>query len=71
MQTLGYKVAASYLLDAQFIQDTPKFFSGVMSALSAMIQLEIPHINVLSKCDLLSESTQSYLDRFALFFSLF
>ena len=30
----------------------PKFFSGVLSAMSAMILLETPHINILSKMDL-------------------
>lgn len=42
----------TYLLESNFIADRPKFFSGVLSATSAMINLEIPHINVLSKMDL-------------------
>ncbi|KAJ3392977.1 ATP binding protein [Lobulomyces angularis] len=55
LQKLGYMVCGVYLLDSQFIQDTTKFFAGTMSAMSAMIQLEIPHINVLTKMDLVSE----------------
>ncbi|KAI8851465.1 GPN-loop GTPase [Chytridium lagenaria] len=51
----GYKVCGVYVLDCQFIEDIPKFFSGVLSATSAMIQLEIPHINVMSKMDLLGK----------------
>ena len=49
----NYRTCALYVLDSQFLADTPKFFSGVLSAMSAMIQLEVPHINVLTKLDLL------------------
>ena len=35
-----------------------------MSAMSAMMQLGIPHINVMSKIDLLGENHQFELDRF-------
>ncbi|KAA1071362.1 ATP binding protein, variant 2 [Puccinia graminis f. sp. tritici] len=47
-----FRLCATYLLESNFIADRPKFFSGVLSATSAMINLEIPHINVLSKMDL-------------------
>mmetsp|Transcript_16676 Transcript_16676/g.21682 ORF Transcript_16676/g.21682 Transcript_16676/m.21682 type:complete len:280 (+) Transcript_16676:80-919(+) len=50
----GYShVAGVFLLDATFVCDAPKFMSGVLLSLSTMISLELPHINVLSKCDLL------------------
>lgn len=52
MTRLDYRICAVYLLDAQFMDDPPKFFSGVMTAMSAMVQLEVPHINILSKMDL-------------------
>src|SRR2546430_12676960 len=32
--------------------DRAKFFAGTLSAMSAMILLEVPHINILSKMDL-------------------
>ena len=53
MTRLDYRICAVYLLDAQFMDDPPKFFSGVMTAMSAMVQLEVPHINILSKMDLI------------------
>jgi len=53
LQRLGFRVAAAYLLDSQFIADAAKFISGVLCCLSAMTSLELPHVNVLSKCDLL------------------
>lgn len=58
LQRLGFKVAASYLLDAQFVADAPKFVSGVLCCLSAMTSLELPHVNVLTKCDLLPSRRQ-------------
>lgn len=51
----GNSMAAVFLLDATFVADTSKFLSGSLLSLSAMIALELPHINVLTKCDLLSE----------------
>ncbi|KAF4977904.1 hypothetical protein FDECE_18297 [Fusarium decemcellulare] len=45
-------MAAIYLLEATFVVDRAKFFSGTLSAMSAMLMLEVPHINVLSKMDL-------------------
>lgn len=31
-----------------------KFVSGCMASLSAMVQLELPHVNILSKMDLVT-----------------
>ena len=57
LQMWGYQnVAAVFVLDATFVCDAPKFISGVLLSLSAMISLELPHINVLSKCDLIDRS---------------
>lgn len=44
--------------------DAPKFLSGTLAALSVMINLEIPHINILSKMDLLSKSARKRLDNY-------
>lgn len=53
----GYNCCSVYLLDSHFITDESKFVSGTLSCLAAMVQLELPHVNVLSKCDLLKFST--------------
>ncbi|EEB06612.1 ATP binding protein Fet5 [Schizosaccharomyces japonicus yFS275] len=55
--SLNFRPCAIYLLESQFIVDRTKFFAGVLSAMSAMIMLEIPHINLLSKVDLLRNNT--------------
>jgi GTPase SAR1 family protein len=49
----GYRCCAVYLIDSLMINDSTRFFSGVLMCLSAMIQLELPHINVMTKCDLI------------------
>lgn len=51
---LGIRVCAVYLIESQFMEDKYKFFSGVLSAMSAMVNLEIPWINVMSKMDLVT-----------------
>ncbi|KAJ1387538.1 GPNloop GTPase putative [Ochromonadaceae sp. CCMP2298] len=48
----GYRVCSVYLLDALFVLEPHKFISGCMLSLSCMMQLELPHINVVTKCDL-------------------
>jgi GPN-loop GTPase len=55
-RTQGFHLCGIYMLDAQFIEDTPKFFAGALSAMSAMVALEITHINILSKMDLVHHS---------------
>lgn len=51
-----------YLLDAQFMDDTAKFFSGILSATSTMLQMEIPHINAMSKMDLVHPAQRKHLE---------
>eukprot|EP01116_Phalansterium_solitarium_P011088 TRINITY_DN26696_c0_g1_i1.p1 TRINITY_DN26696_c0_g1~~TRINITY_DN26696_c0_g1_i1.p1 ORF type:complete len:303 (-),score=108.05 TRINITY_DN26696_c0_g1_i1:274-1182(-) len=55
LQNWGYRVCGVYLLDSHFIVDSAKFISGIMMCLSAMVRLELPHVNVLTKMDLVSK----------------
>ncbi|OQR71408.1 GPN-loop GTPase 3-like [Tropilaelaps mercedesae] len=50
------RVCGVYLIEAQFMVDTHKFFSGVLSALSCMVNLELPFVCILSKMDLLNSA---------------
>lgn len=50
---MGFRLCATYLIDSTFISDTSKFLAGSLSAMSAMLMLETPHLNILSKTDLL------------------
>ena len=54
LQRMRFRLAACYLLDSTFCSDAPKFLSGALCCLSAMTALELPHVNVLSKCDLVA-----------------
>jgi hypothetical protein len=53
--SLDISLCAAYLLEATFVVDRAKFFAGTLSAMSAMIMLEVPHINILSKMDLVKD----------------
>lgn len=62
---LNFNLCATYLLEAPFVVDRLKFFLGALSAMSAMILLELPHINILSKVDLVkNEVSRRELKRF-------
>ncbi|KAL2114432.1 hypothetical protein VUR80DRAFT_7120 [Thermomyces stellatus] len=50
--SLDVRLCAAYLLESTFVLDRAKFFAGTLSAMSAMLNLEVPHINILSKMDL-------------------
>ena len=49
----GLRLAAVHLVDSHFCMDTAKFISAVMVSLSVMLHLALPHVNLLSKMDLL------------------
>ncbi|KIY65209.1 cytoplasmic protein [Cylindrobasidium torrendii FP15055 ss-10] len=50
----GFRLAAIHLCDAHYITDASKYVSVVLLSLRAMLHLELPHINVFSKIDLIS-----------------
>lgn len=51
----GTKLAAVNLCDAHYVTDASKYVSVLMASLRAMLHLELPHINVLSKLDLITQ----------------
>jgi GTPase SAR1 family protein len=56
LRDLDFYVAGVYCIDSTFVTSEPaKFLAGSFAALSAMIHLELSHVNVLTKCDLLSK----------------
>lgn len=66
-QQFNFRVCATYLLDSHFMDDKAKYFAGVLSAMSAMINLDIPHLNIMTKMDLVyqhdKEGPASYARR--------
>ncbi|CAG2115543.1 unnamed protein product, partial [Medioppia subpectinata] len=64
LQSRDFRVCAIFLLDSQFVSDMSKFFSALMVSLSAMISLDVPVVNLLTKTDLLDKSGRKRLDTF-------
>ncbi|KAL4752504.1 hypothetical protein BDW72DRAFT_63385 [Aspergillus terricola var. indicus] len=63
---LNINLCAAYLLESTFVIDKAKFFAGTLSAMSAMLMLEMPHVNILTKMDQVREMvTRRELKRFA------
>ncbi|KAL5112013.1 GPN-loop GTPase 3 [Taenia crassiceps] len=60
-QKWDFRVVSVFILDARFLVDGSHFLSGILSALSAMVCLGTPHVNVMTKLDMLSEDKQKLI----------
>jgi hypothetical protein len=40
-----------------------QFISGILAALSAMVSLEIPQVNIMTKMDLLSKKAKKEIEK--------
>lgn len=49
LQQLDYNLCVVHLVEAHHCSDPPKFISTLLLSLSTMLQLGLPHVNVLSK----------------------
>lgn len=54
---LDLRLAAVHLIDSTLCVDAFRYISAVLVSLSAMMQMELPHVNVLSKIDMLMGHT--------------
>lgn len=64
LEKLNFRLCSIFLVDSQFMIDSSKFISGTMAALCVMTNLELPHVNILTKIDLLSKSSRKKLDTY-------
>ncbi|KAL5016884.1 hypothetical protein ScPMuIL_006473 [Solemya velum] len=64
LQKWNFNVCGVFILDSQFMISASKFVSGILTALAAMVNLEIPHVNVMSKLDLLSKKDKKEIERY-------
>ena len=64
LQQWNFRLCAVYLMDSHFLIDPAKFFGVCLTALSTMVQLELPHISILSKMDLLSKKEKKEIDKY-------
>ncbi|KAK4602383.1 hypothetical protein RGQ29_011436 [Quercus rubra] len=53
IKKLNLRLTAVHLVDAHLCNDPGKYVSALLLTLSTMLHLEFPHINVLSKIDLI------------------
>ena len=51
----GHSLCSVCLIDSTFLDDDMKFVGGVLMSLSFMVALGLPHLSVVSKCDLLRD----------------
>jgi len=49
------RLAAVHLVDSHYCADVYKFISVLLLSLTTMLHLELPHVNVLSKIDLIAQ----------------
>lgn len=59
LNRLNINAVAVFLLDVGFMTDPTKLIAGSMAGLAAMANLQMPHLNVLTKCDLLCEPSDT------------
>lgn len=53
IKKLNLRLTAVHLVDAHLCSDPGKYVSALLLSLSTMLHLELPHVNVLSKIDLI------------------
>ncbi|XP_060519196.1 GPN-loop GTPase 2 [Cylas formicarius] len=56
LERLGYHLCAVHLVDSHYCSDPTKFISTLLLSLSTMMHIALPHVNVLSKADLLKKN---------------
>lgn len=53
--SLDYRLCCVNLIDSYYVADASKFISVLLLCLSTMLQIELPHVNILSKMDLIKQ----------------
>ena len=53
LKSWDFRIGAVFLMDSQFLVERGKYISGTMAALSCMTKLEVPHMNIMTKIDVL------------------
>ncbi|RMZ97286.1 GPN-loop GTPase 2, partial [Brachionus plicatilis] len=52
---LDYRLCCVNLIDSYYLSDSSKFISILLLSLSTMLQIELPHVNIFSKMDLIKQ----------------
>ncbi|KAE8748434.1 hypothetical protein FOCC_FOCC004866 [Frankliniella occidentalis] len=59
LESAGFRLCAVHLVDSHYCSDPGKFISTLLLSLTAMLHLGLPHVNLLSKMDVMHQ----YKDR--------
>jgi hypothetical protein len=62
LQKRDVRLAVVHLVDSHLCRDPGSFIAASLLALSSMVKLELPHVNVLSKVDTLGDGEDLDLD---------
>jgi len=57
LRKMGVNICSIFCLDSTFLQEQSKFVSGCVLSLASMVQLELPHLTVITKCDLIEDKS--------------
>lgn len=57
LRKMGINICSVFCLDSTFLQEQSKFVSGCVLSLASMVQLELPHLTVITKCDLVEDKS--------------
>lgn len=60
-QNADYRVVVLYLMESQFLLDVSKYFGALLNATSAMLNLACPHLNIITKMDLIQKDDEDDL----------
>lgn len=55
LEKIGFRICTVNLIDSHYCNEPHKFISTLLLSLNTMLHLEFPHINVLSKADILKQ----------------
>lgn len=55
LEKIGYNLCTVHLIDSHYCSEPTKFISTLLLSLNTMLQMGLPHVNVLSKADLLRQ----------------
>lgn len=61
LDKLGYHLCTVHLVDSHYCSEPHKFISTLLLSLNTMLQMGLPHVNVLSKADLLKQHESKLL----------
>lgn len=53
----GINCCSVFCLDSTFLSEQSKFVSGCVLSMATMVQMELPHITVMTKCDLILDKS--------------